>query len=108
MFGQPTARDESIGGQLGVTARILARLCTIACSSIPNWCWILRLVTWAGLEFRILVSSTDAHVCLRVRRISLVDYMEPRDMRSKLSRLPVDQLPGTVVFYVYSSSVQSV
>ena len=29
-------------------------LCTIARSSIPNWCWILRLVTWTGFEFRIL------------------------------------------------------
>ena len=46
-------------------------LCTIACSSISNWCWILRLVTWTGFEFRILVSSTDAHACLGVRKTSL-------------------------------------
>ena len=88
---------------------LLLVLCTISCSSIPNWCWILRLVTWTGFEIRILVSSTDAHACLRVRRIGLVGYMEPRGMRSKRhvsSPLRADQLPRTVVFYVYSSSVQ--
>ena len=80
---------------------LLIVLCTISCSSIPNWCWILRLVTWTGFEFRILGSSPDAHAYLRVRRISLVGYMEPRSMRSILyvsSRPPVDQLPGTIVF----------
>ena len=80
---------------------LLLVLCTIDCSSISKWCWILRLVTWTGFEFWILGSSTDAHACLRVRRISLVGYMEPKSMRSRLyasSRLPVDQLPGTIVF----------
>ena len=95
-------------GQRGVTARILVRLNTsITITSIVYyWCGILRLVTWTGFEFRILVSSTDAHTCLEVRTTSLVGYMEPRGIRSTLyvsSRLPVDQLPGTIVFYVYSS-----
>ena len=80
---------------------LLLVLCTIDCSSIPNWYWNLRLVTWTGFEFRILGSSTDAHAYLRVRRISLVGYIELRSMRSRLyvsSRLPVDQMPGTIVF----------
>ena len=34
-------------------------LCTIACSSIPNWCWILRLVTWTGFEIRMYPRILD-------------------------------------------------
>ena len=71
---------------------LLIVLCTIACSSIPYWCWILRLVTWTGLEFRILGSSTDAHACLRVRRINLVGYMEPFSVRTHL----IDSFCGVI------------
>ena len=58
-------------GTFDILISELQVLCTIACSSIPSWCWILRLVTLTGFEFRILVSSTDAHACLGVRKISL-------------------------------------